>query len=123
MALHICEVNLRGNELFGEWVLIVNDGQTAVNLRGFELSDYTRTQQKVHVLHFPPDTLKPGDKVYVFTEQGRNRWATANELHLYANRQAPVWNDNGDVAYLRNLDGTFEDTFTAGAPTRHPNGH
>jgi hypothetical protein len=33
------------------------------------------------------------------------------------------WNNSGDVAYLRRLDGTFVDSLTVGHPARHPNGH
>ena len=37
--------------------------------------------------------------------------------------KAPVWNNTGDVVYLRKPDGTFIDTMTVGDPARHPNGH
>ena len=62
MGLHICEVNLQGNGSFGEWVLIVNDSQIPVDLQGFELSDYTKTQQKVHVLHFHRTVSRPATR-------------------------------------------------------------
>jgi hypothetical protein len=41
----------------------------------------------------------------------------------FAGKNAPVWNNTGDVAYLRKADGAFVDSMTAGDPPRHPNGH
>jgi hypothetical protein len=43
-------------------------------------------------------------------------------LLLFAGRSGPVWNNDGDVAYLRHADGRFVDTKT-GSPARHPRGH
>lgn len=124
MSLHICEINPRGNGQYGEWVLLANDGPAAVRLLGLELTDYTRTQQHVHVLQLPDVTLPRRAVAYVFTQVGTNSWVRpGRELHLYANRRAPVWNNTGDVAYLRLSDGRFVDSFTVGDPTRHPNGH
>jgi hypothetical protein len=71
--------------------------------------------------------LGPAQTAFVFSGHGVNRWFTRDdgrqELHLFANRGAPVWNNTGDVAYLRRLDGTFVSSLTVGDPARHPNGH
>jgi hypothetical protein len=68
-------------------------------------------------------TLGSGNSVYVFTGPGTDQRLADGDLLLFAQRGAPIWNDNGDVAYFRNPDGTFIDTMTVGHPARHPNGH
>jgi hypothetical protein len=83
----------------------------------------------VHVFSFPPAqggaalTLGPGETAYVFTGSGRNERVADGDLLLFAGRHAPVWNNTGDVAYLRNARGEFIDWMDVEAPARHPNGH
>jgi hypothetical protein len=128
-GLHICCVGLRGNDERGEWVEVANDGIATVGLTGLKLTDYTATQQNVHIYTFPGTTegqvltLAPGRSAYVFTGRGTSDRLNNGNLLLFAGRPAPMWNDTGDVAYLRNADGTFIDSMTAGHPKRHPNGH
>jgi len=131
--LQICEINPRGTDARGEWVRVCNDGVTSESLTGLEITDYTETQQHVHIYRFPATTsgtnlvLPPGQVAYVFTGNGRSEWITTatgeRQLLLFAGRYAPVWNNAGDVAYLRRLDGTFVSSLTVGSPARHPNGH
>ena len=64
--------------------------------------------------------LPAGKKVYVFTGPGKGAWGQSGNLFLFARRRAPVWNNTGDVAYLRRADGTFIHTKTVGSPARHP---
>jgi hypothetical protein len=133
MEPHVCAISQQGTDARGEWVRIANGGTSPVALTGLEITDFTQTQQHVHVFQFPSTTsgaplvLGAGQNAFVFTGRGRNTWFTRNdgkqELHLFAGRGAPVWNNTGDVAYLRRLDGTFVDSLTVGAPVRHPNGH
>jgi hypothetical protein len=129
MGLHICAVVPFTTDGRGEYVEIVNSGSTPVGLTGLKLTDYTATQQHVHVFTFPATkggrelVLAPGKTAYVFTGRGVNRRNDNGNLLLFANRRAAIWNNSGDVAYLRNPDGTFIDTMTVGAPKRHPNGH
>jgi hypothetical protein len=133
VGLHICKISQTGTDDRGEWVSVANDGLAAVSLTGLEITDFTKTQQHVHVIHFPATTsntplmLGPNQTAFVFTGKGKNTWFTwpngKQELHLFAGREAPVWNNTGDVAYLRNPNGTFIDTMTVGDPPRHPNGH
>ena len=64
--------------------------------------------------------------MFVFTlptEQGWFGVDTNRALLLSMGRHAPIWNNPGDVAYLRNPDGTFIDSMTVGDPARHPAGH
>jgi hypothetical protein len=128
-GLHICTVSLRGNDRRGEWVEAANDGSSSVALTGLKLTDYTATQRHVHIYTFPPAAngaplrLAPGQTAFVFTGPGRSERLSDGNLLLFAGRAQPVWNNNGDVAYLRRSDGTFIDTMTVGYPKRHPNGH
>jgi hypothetical protein len=132
--LHICNIAVGGTDERGEWVSVCNDGSTPETLTGLEITDYTQTQQHVHVYRFPSAqggaglTLAPGGVAFVFTGHGVNerlRTPRGNDaLLLFTGRSASVWNNTGDVAYLRHAaDGRFVDTKTVGSPARHPNGH
>jgi hypothetical protein len=129
MGLHICAVAVRPADKRGEWVEVANDGASRVTLTGLELTDYTATQQRPHIYRFPGLTdgsalmLGSGKVAYVFTGMGESKLLDDGDMLLFAGRAAPVWNNTGDVAYLRNLDGTFVDSMTVGDPKRHPNGH
>jgi hypothetical protein len=128
MSLHICAVVPRTSDPRGEYVEISNDGPEAV-LTGLKLTDYTATQQHVHIYTFPAAQggyslkLGRGQAAFVFSGPGRNERGSDGNLYLFAGRRAPVWNDTGDVAYLRLPDGRFIDTMTVGSPKRHPAGH
>jgi hypothetical protein len=129
MEPHVCQVANRTTDSRGEYVQVANSGPATVAVNGLELTDYTATQQHAHVYHFPGAqgggdlTLKPGQSAYVFTGKGTNARSADGNLILFAGRSASIWNDDGDVAYLRRLDGTFVDSRTVGDPARHPNGH
>lgn len=128
-GLHICNVALRGTDRRGEWVEVANGGSSTVSLTGLELTDYTASQQHVHIYTFPAATdgtglrLAPGEAAFIFTGPGRNERLPDRDLLLFAGRHQPIWNNTGDVAYLRRPDGTFIDSMTVGDPKRHPNGH
>jgi Lamin Tail Domain len=128
-GLHICNIALRGTDRRGEWVEIANDGSSPVALTGLEVSDYTATQQHVHIYTFPSAVgggalaLAPGQAAFVFSGHGQNARTSSGDLLLFAERSQPIWNNNGDVAYLRRPSGEFIDTMTVGDPKRHPNGH
>jgi Lamin Tail Domain len=133
VALRISQINQRGSDARGEWVSVINTGPLPLPLTGLELTDFTRTQQEVHIYRFPATTtrtpllLGAGEVAYVFTGPGLNERVTRSdgryELHLYAGYRAAVWNNDGDVAYLRHLaDGTIVSWLTVGTPARHPGG-
>lgn len=129
MGIHICHIGLRGSDARGEWVEVANNGTVTVSLTGLEITDYTGTQRVPHIYRFPLAvgganlTLDPGDSAYVFTGEGKNERLQGGDLLLFWDRQSSVWNNSGDVAYLRKLDGTFVDHMTVGSPKRHPGGH
>lgn len=128
-GIHVCRIVLTTADPRGEYVVVANDGDVDVPLTGLEITDYTRTQQHVHVYRFPSAQgggnllLGPGEEAFVFTGHGTNQRVEDGDLLLFAERSAPIWNNSGDVAYLRRLDGTFVDSLTVGHPARHPNGH
>jgi hypothetical protein len=101
---HICEVVNRTTDSRGEYVEIGNGGVATVVLTGLELTDYTRTQQHVHIYRFPSMTddkdliLTPGQIAFVFTGSGRNQRSDRRNWLLFQNRTGPIWNDDGDVA-------------------------
>ncbi|HEX4670536.1 MAG TPA: lamin tail domain-containing protein [Solirubrobacterales bacterium] len=129
MEPHICVVANRTSDSRGEYVEIANAGVASVAVNRLELTDYTATQSHVHVYRFPEAIgggdlyLEPGQSAYVFSGKGENARSQSGSLFLFAGRSARIWNDDGDVAYLRRLDGTFVDSRTVGNPKRHPNGH
>lgn len=129
MSLHVCAVVPHTADPRGEWVEVVNGGVGPVGLTGLKLTDYTATQARPHIYVFPPAvggadlTLAPGRSAYVFTGPGNSERLANGDLLLFAGRHDHVWNDTGDVAYLRRQDGTLLDSMTVGHPKRHPNGH
>src|SRR4051812_32546551 len=56
MEPHVCKISQTGTDWRGEWVSVVNSGLTPVALTGLELTDYTKTQQHVHIYRFPATT-------------------------------------------------------------------
>lgn len=129
MEPHVCLVANRSSDRRGEYVEIANGSNVPVALTGLELTDYTIGQRHVHVSRFPTSsdggilTLSAGSVAYVFSSHGTNELLADGSLLLFAGRSAPIWNNDGDVAYLRRTDGTFVDSRTVGDPKRHPNGH
>jgi hypothetical protein len=128
-GLHICQISQTGTDSRGEWVAVANDGLLAAGLSGLEITDYTATQQHVHVYRFPLAIdastllLYPRQTAWVFSGTGQNERLADGDLLLFAEREAPIWNNSGDVAYLRDALGHFVDSMTVGDPARHPNGH
>lgn len=84
--------NPPGDDSVGEFVRIVNDGATAVNMSGWMLQDDARTP---HVYTFPAFTLAPGAFVQVWTGAGQD-----DDANLYWAFGFAIWNNDGDVATL-----------------------
>lgn len=87
------------HDLNGEWAEISNTGDAAASLVGVTLSDESN-----NVYRFGEITLAPGDRLRVHTGPGED---SARRLHW--GRSQPVWNNAGDVAFLRDADGLFLD--------------
>jgi hypothetical protein len=81
--------------LNGEWVEIANQGSTNESLEGWTLTD-----QQNHTYTFKGFTLDAGSSVKVHTGAGSN-----SMTDLYWGRNSPVWNNDGDMAVLRDAAG------------------
>jgi len=85
--------------LNGEYVVIENKGSKDVDLTGWILKDESN-----HRYIFPSFILKAGSTVTVHTGSGTN-----TETELYWGSGSPLWNNDGDTAYLYNKDGELID--------------
>ena len=102
-----------------EWVRLVNEGAQRWDIRLWKLTDETDQQLRPHVYEFPDKLSSGGDwwfdpaeEIYVYTGVGEDHFHAAAsgapaQFHLYWDRRAMVWNNQGDRVYLRNADGTF----------------
>jgi hypothetical protein len=76
---HVCKISQNGTDDRGEWVSVVDGGRTPVALTGLELTDYTKTQQHVHIYRFPKTKngtalmLAWGEHAFVFTGKSTNK--------------------------------------------------
>ncbi|AJF64987.1 lamin tail domain-containing protein [Streptomyces vietnamensis] len=92
--------NRSNSSLNAEYVQIRNTTGSAVNLRGWTLTDAAS-----HKYTFGSFTLGAGKIVTVRTGRGTNTSA-----NVYQNRAAYVWNNDKDTATLRRSNGTSVDT-------------
>jgi hypothetical protein len=83
--------NPEKQNLNGEWVEVVNQGLAAQDLRG-----WTITTQHNRTYAFKNFTLQAGASVKLHTGSGND---TATDL--YWNKKMPTWNNNGDMATLK----------------------
>jgi len=91
--------------LNGEWVEIANQGDADVNLTGWTLQD-----QQNHTFAFSDFALKAGTKAMIHTGEGNN-----TDADLYWNRSGAVWNNDGDVATLKDISGNIISRYPQGA--------
>jgi len=84
-------VYVSGLNLQDEWVQISNTGSSPVSLNGWKIED----EGNKHTYTFQSYTLNAGTTVTVFTGKGTN---SATKLYWQLDR--PIWNNNGDTAYL-----------------------
>jgi len=82
----------------GEWVKITNGGYSEVEMTGWTLSD----DGEVHVYIFPFFVLARGNSVKVYSGRG-----TDLGDRLYMGYTHPVWNNDGDLATLRDDEGNL----------------
>lgn len=95
------ESNPPGHDAAGEYARIENQGAIAQRMTGWKLSDKAH-----HTFQFPDFTLQPGATINVWVGQG-----TDSTTDLYWGRNAPVWNNDGDIAELRDANGVLIDTY------------
>lgn len=84
------------NNLNDEYIELTNEGDSAVDMTGWTLSDEAN-----HEYTFPSGfTLESGESVTIYTGSGSN-----TESELYWGSGAAVWNNSGDTIIVRNDNG------------------
>ncbi len=81
--------------LNGEWVEIANQGDANESL-----ADWTLMDEQNHTYTVRNFTLEAGASVKVHTGAGND-----SMTDVYWGRNSPVWNNDGDVATLRDASG------------------
>ncbi|MGC8884952.1 MAG: lamin tail domain-containing protein [Candidatus Nanoarchaeia archaeon] len=83
--------------LNGEFVQIWNFGTEPINLTGWIIKDAAK-----HIYKFENFVLLPNKKVTIYTGFGND-----SDEELYWNSEAPIWNNDGDTAYLFDNEGNL----------------
>ena len=105
--IDIVEINYdaEGNDrdnLNGEWVAMINNTDSDIDMAGFTLSD-----DSDHVYTFGDFILAAGHTVTVFSGAGADDFRS-----LYWTSSSPIWNNDSDTAYLKDADGEFMDEYS-----------
>jgi micrococcal nuclease len=79
----------------GEFVTIVNTGTKAINLQNWSIKD-----EATHIYTFGNTELNPHEDLKLYTGAGQN-----SEINLYWNSKDPIWNNDGDTAFLFDANG------------------
>jgi hypothetical protein len=111
-------------KLNDEYVTIKNTGDTRVNMKGWQLTDWRPGQQHIHIYNFPQRlsdnsnwTFDPGEYIFLMTGHGQDVFIPANngrppQFHLYWNKDWFVWNNTGDTACLYDSEGKLVSQLT-----------
>ncbi|HIH14263.1 MAG TPA: hypothetical protein HA224_03330 [Nanoarchaeota archaeon] len=101
----ISEVNL-----LKDYVILTNNSNSTVNLKGWKLIDTTPTNQKRHEFIFQKDFfLQPDAIIKIWSGTGAN-----DADNIYQNRRAKIWNNPGDTAELYDASGNLVDKKSIG---------
>jgi hypothetical protein len=84
--VYVSDLNLQD-----EWVKAANKGSSPVSLTGWEIKD----EGSKHTYTFPSYKLDVGSTVTVYTTKGID-----SAIVLYWQLDNPIWNNDGDTAYL-----------------------
>lgn len=108
-ALKIVEINANPpgrdeDNLNGEWVKIVNATGDSVDMTGSTLSDVAG-----HIYRFGELILPAGSEIRIMTGSGKD-----SQSNFHWGAKAPIWNNRGDTAYLKNGDGNLLDSYSYG---------
>ncbi|WP_095645595.1 lamin tail domain-containing protein [Methanosarcina spelaei] len=90
-TVYVSDLNLQD-----EWVRISNTGSYPVSLKGWKIED----EGNKHTYTFQSYILNAGTTVTVFTGKG-----TSSTTELYWQLDDPIWNNDGDTAYLYDHSG------------------
>lgn len=84
-----------------EWVEISNLGSADVSLAGWTLEDAQN-----HTYKFPDFSLKAGGIAKIRTGAGND-----TSVDLFWNRSSSIWNNDGDVATLKDASGNVVSSY------------
>ncbi len=87
----------------GEWIEIANQGNESVQMQGYTLKDEAN-----HIYTFADFVVAPGRSFRLYSGAGPNN---EDELYWGLNGES-VWNNGGDVAFLRDGEGALVDNFS-----------
>jgi len=79
----------------GEFVVITNMGKDIINLQNWSIKD-----EATHIYEFPSIEIHPNENLILYTGVGEN-----SEFNLYWNSKDPIWNNDGDTAFLFDANG------------------
>lgn len=99
--------NPPGNEALNpndEWIRLKNEGSGSTDMTGWSLADESASNR----FRFPDGfSLAPGQTVMVHSGCG-----TDTQQSLYWCSDFPVWNNDGDTAFLRDANGNIHDSYS-----------
>ncbi|WP_321419941.1 lamin tail domain-containing protein [uncultured Methanomethylovorans sp.] len=84
-----------------EYVKIKNSGSSSVDLTGWEIKD----EDNKNTYTFPSFQLEAGTTVILYTTEGSD-----TETELYWGSGNPLWNNDGDTAFLYDSEGNLVDS-------------
>ncbi|KKG13066.1 lamin tail domain-containing protein [Methanosarcina sp. 2.H.A.1B.4] len=90
------DVYVSNLNLQDEWVKISNTGSSPVSLSGWKIED----ESGKNTYTFSSYTLDSGTTVTLYTGEGKN-----SATELYWQLGSPIWNNDGDTAYLYDESG------------------
>jgi micrococcal nuclease len=79
----------------GEYVVITNNGNKAIDMTNWSIKD-----EATHIYTFENIELNTKDNLTLYTGSGQNL-----ETELYWNSKDPIWNNDGDTAFLFDENG------------------
>lgn len=84
-----------------EYVMIKNSGSSSVDFTGWEIKD----EDNKHTYTFPSLQLEAGATVTLYTGEGSD-----SGTELYWGSGNPIWNNDGDIAFLYDSNGDLVDS-------------
>lgn len=94
------ECNPATDDLAGEYVDIQNQSTTTTPFEGWTLCDLGNK----HCFTFPETNLPPNATIRIWSQKGSN-----SEIEIFWGNSQPIWNNDGDIAILRDPDGSLID--------------
>ncbi|WP_394697702.1 lamin tail domain-containing protein [uncultured Methanomethylovorans sp.] len=99
-VVSISDLNLKE-----EWIAVTNSGKSSVDLSGWWIEDEVGNKYT-----FPSFSLSAVSTVTIYTSEGKD-----SNTELYWDNPSPVWNNDGDTAYLYNISGEVVDSYERNA--------